>query len=166
MPEQTGQQLADMISARMDEFVAACEGIDENTANRAPKGRWSPKQIVSHVLGPEGPGITHDLRKFIEEDMPTIELEAENPFFFERRARMNFGELLTQFENDYGELVRFARNLTPGELDRKARVPLLRDTELGEYPTLEDMIGGLYNYHLQFHADHMREIVNELKAAS
>ncbi|MHB8108526.1 MAG: maleylpyruvate isomerase [Syntrophorhabdaceae bacterium] len=166
MSKQTGQQLADMLSARIDDFVNACEDIDESMATRAPKERWSPKQIVSHILGPEGPGITHDLKKFIDQDMPSIELEAENPFFFERRARMNFSELLTQFENDYGEIVIFVRPLTPEQLDRKARVPLLRDTDLGEYPTLEDMVAGLLNYHLKFHTDHMREIVEALKATS
>ena len=53
------------------------------------------------------------------------------------------------------------------ELDRQAHVPMFKETPLGEYPTLEIMIGmlcGLENSHIQFHIFHLREILQELDA--
>jgi hypothetical protein len=57
--------------------------------------------------------------------------------------------------------------LSPEELDRQAHVPMFKETPLGEYPTLEIMIGmlcGRENSHIKFHISHMREILQELGA--
>jgi len=46
-----GNELARVVRLKADEFKKACEGITEETASRAPEGRWSPKEIISHLVG-------------------------------------------------------------------------------------------------------------------
>ena len=56
MASITGTQLAQSVRQKIAELKGACAGLDEVAASRAPAGRWSPKEILSHLWGPEGSG--------------------------------------------------------------------------------------------------------------
>ena len=162
--ETRGKQLAQEIRQKVQDLKQVCRGVDENLASRAPKERWSPKQILSHLSGPEGTGHLPILRAFIESDVPMIDLDTENPFFTGNRVRMSFNELVAECERNYERIASLAAELSAEQLGRKAHIPKLKDTPLGEYPTLEGMIHGLGEYHVQFHIDHLREILAALSA--
>ncbi|MFO7595744.1 MAG: maleylpyruvate isomerase [Desulfocurvibacter africanus] len=165
MATTTGAQLAHGIRQEIQELKQVCAGLDESIASRAPAGRWSPKGILSHLLGPEGSGLLPILAVFLDQDTPRIDIEAENPFFSENRARMSFAQLITDVEREYERMAEFAAGLSREQLDRKARIPMLKDTPFGEYPTLEvwiGLLGGTEQSHLRFHSGQMREIMGEL----
>ena len=164
MTTSRGKQLAQEIRQKVQELKGACQGVDENLAARAPQERWSPKEILSHLSGPEGTGHQPLLRAFLDSDTPTIDLDAGNPFFTEKRARMRFGELVVECEKNYERIANFSAGLSEAELERKAHIPELKESPLGEYPTLAAMINGLGEYHIQFHIDHLREILAALAA--
>lgn len=162
MATSTGTQLAQIIRQRVEELRKVCEGLDESTAPRAPSGRWSPKEILSHLWGAEGSGYLSILQAYFESDSPTIDIDPENPFFSEKRAGMTFAQLFAEVEREYDRIARFAEGLTEEKLDRKAHIPKLKESPLGEYPPLEGMLSGLGDYHLKSHIDHMGEILQAL----
>ena len=162
MATSTGKQLAQDIRQKVGELKAVCDGVDEKTASQAPEGRWSPKEILSHLAGPEGSGYKQILQAFLDQDTPRLDLVGEDPFYSEKRAQMTFAELFTQVQRTYEEVATLAVGLSGDQLDRKAHIPILKDSPLGEYPTLKGLLGGLGSYHVKFHTDHLREILDEL----
>ena len=159
-PESAG--LANSIRQKVEEMNRLCKGLSEQNASRAPEGRWSPKQIISHLCGPEGVGHLPALGLILEQETPLIDLKAEDPFFTGKRTGMTMSELLAEFNKEYLQIADFVTGLSEAQLQRKARVPLFRESELGEYPTLAGFVGGLTDYHLDFHIKHMQEIIQAL----
>jgi hypothetical protein len=163
MAEITAEELARLVRQKMGEFADLSKDLNDEAASRAPEGRWSPKQIVSHISGPDGIGYLPMLQGFLDQDTPRFDIEGENPYFTERRAQMTFAGLLAEFEKEYGRIADFAAGLSADQLKRKAHVPLLKETPLGEYPTLAEWISALVDYHVGFHIDHLKEIRKALE---
>ena len=65
-------------------------------------------------------------------------------------------ELVTKIETDYGAIGTFIAGLSDEQLGRKAHVPFLKETPLGEYPTLGQWVGAVINYHLPDHINQLR----------
>jgi hypothetical protein len=162
MENSQASQLANMVRQKMEDFKEVCENLDENTASVAPSGRWSPKEIVSHLCGPEGTGHVSTIRNFLEKDTPRIDIQVEDSFFSEHRAGMPFAEFLAQFEREYNGVAELVTGLSDEQLGRKAHMPFLKNSPLGEYPTLADWIQVIGDSHLGSHTDHMREILEQL----
>ena len=158
MPTEAAR-LVRLIKRKVGELRRACKGIDEDMASCAPEGSWTPKQIVSHLCGPEGEGYMPYIRAFLDQDTPCLDIEASNPFYTERRASMTMAEMLDELARQYGRIADLTARLTDDQLARKAHVPLMKDTPMGEYPTLAMWIEALVKYHFDFHIDHMRKIL-------
>jgi hypothetical protein len=158
-----GTQLSQTIQAKTAEMIRLCEGLDDETASRSPSGRWTPKQIITHISGPDGIGFMPAIRRILEQDTPRIDIVAEDPFFTERRAQMPMKELIAEFVQEYAKIAGFLEHASEEQLVRKAHIPLFKDTPLGEHPTLAAFISALAGWHLDFHINHMKEVLQTLK---
>lgn len=162
MPASEGMELAEIIRRNVSEMRKLCEGLSEEVASRAPSGRWSAKQIISHLSGPDGIGFMPVIRTILEQDTPKIDIVAEEPFFGDRRSRMTMKELLAEFEKEYEGIAQVMAGAPEEQLARKAHIPLFKDTPLGEYPTLATFIGALGEWHMEFHLNHLKDILQAL----
>ncbi len=162
MAELNGKEIAKTVREKAVEFRRVCEGLDEENSSLAPEGRWSPKQIISHLCGPEGEGLLPGLRAFLEQDTPLLDIKPENPYWTDRRSHMILSELLAEFDREYLGIAAFVEGLSEEQLSRKAQIPMLKESQIGEYPTLAQWVLGLSGYHIGFHIDHMREIMQAL----
>jgi hypothetical protein len=61
-------------------------------------------------------------------------------------------------ESTYSEMGAFLSGLNEEQLNRKAQVPLLKETPIGEYPTLGQLAGALINFHLNDHVQQLRNL--------
>jgi len=84
------------------------------------------------------------------------------PFFTGKRTSMTLAELLSEFEGEYGRLAEVAEGLNLEQLERKAHIQILKETPLGEYPTLAGWISALSEYHLGSRIEHMKEVLKEM----
>ncbi|MDA8104587.1 MAG: hypothetical protein M0Z71_04330 [Nitrospiraceae bacterium] len=162
MPASEGTRIVRSIRKNVEAMERLCSGVDEVTTSKRPADRWSPKEIISHLCGREGIGMLPAVRSFIEQDTPRLDLHPEDPFFTGSRARMTFSGLLDTFGREYRQIADFVADLSAEQLQRKAHVPALKDAPMGEYPTLSDFLIVLVEHHLEFHINHMKEILQAL----
>ena len=165
MASQEGTKLAQLVRQKLGEMNRLCEGLDEGTASRAPEGRWTPKEIISHLCGPEGIGIVPALQAILQQDTPLIDMEAANPYYTGKRTQMTFSELLSEFQGEYGRMADLVERLSDEQLVRKAHIPLFKELPMGEYPTLAMFVQALAEFHLVDHIDHMKAILQGLGVA-
>jgi hypothetical protein len=160
MATKAGEALAERLERQAAQVRQACAGLDEATAARTPPGedRWSAKQVISHLCGPEATGHTAGLRRFLDEETPLLDIEAGNPFYTARREQESLRELLSDFEAEFGRIAAFVRPLTDDQLGRKARIPMLKESPLGEYPTLGQWVGAIADFHTGFHLEQLGRI--------
>ena len=165
MANPQGTELARTIRSGMEELQKVCAGMTEDIASKAPADRWSPKQIVSHLTGQDGIGFMPAFERILAQDTPKIDIIAEDPFFTERRSRLTLKELLAEAAAEYTKIADLALSLSEDQLKRKAYIPLFKDTDLTEYPTLAAFMGGLCGWHMGFHIRHMKDVLKELGVA-
>jgi hypothetical protein len=165
MTSTEGPKLAEMLRQKVEELSKLCANVDETMASQAPADRWTPKQVLSHLLGHEGGGLTKSLQAYLEQDNPQIDLDPGNHFYTEKRSRMTFVQLLAEVRVEYGRMADVVAGLSAEQLARKAHIPALKESPLGEYPTLAVFLSGMAEHHVAFHIDHMREILRALGKA-
>ncbi len=165
MVSQAATSLSDALGQKVRELEEAAAGIGDETAGQRPaEGQWCVKEVLSHLCGDEGEDFGAGLRRFLEEDTPLIGVVAGLPYFTPQRQKMSVSDLLATARRQYGEIAIFLGGLRDDELAHKARIPLLKETPIGEYATLAQWAGAIINFHLPDHINQLRTIRDQVGA--
>ena len=157
MVSQAATSLSEALGQKIRELEEVASAVGKEAAGRRPgEGEWCVKEVLSHLCGDEGVGFPAGLSRFVEEDTPLIGVVAGLPYYTPKRQGMTVGDLLSAVRSQYQEMAGFLAGLTDQELARKGRVPLLKDTPIGEYPTLGQWAGAIINFHLMDHVNQIR----------
>jgi hypothetical protein len=149
-----GEALSQQLSAKVQEVKDAVSGMTEDQAAK-PKaeGEWSAKQVLSHLCGDDDALSMYEFQRFLDEETPPLGIEPGR--YGDVRKDASVSELVSKIDSDYTEIGKFFAGLNDEQLARKAHVPFLKETPLGEYPTLGQWAGAIINFHL---ADHINQI--------
>jgi len=152
-----GGSLSDQLGARIGEIKEAVAGLsDEQASSPQGEGEWCVKEVLSHILGDQA--TLQRFRRFVQEDNPELSVNPGVSYYDQSRQGSDLGDLVSSIESDYGEIGRFLAGVTDEQLARTAHVPLLKQTPLGEYPTLAQWAGFLVNVHLTQHVGQLRAL--------
>jgi hypothetical protein len=149
------QGLQEQVSSKVNEIKSLVAGLSSEEASKKPSAdEWCVNEVLSHLLGPELGSWKGGIESIVKEDTPLIDL-TPGISYYERRSGESTEELLAEFEKEYNAVGEYLGSLTEEQLNRKAHVPIFKETPLGEYPTLAQFAGGIINFHM---ADHVQQI--------
>ena|SRR3972149_6047499 len=152
-----GNSLSEQLSAKVGEIKQIAAGMADDEASK-PKaeGEWSAKQVLSHLCGDTDALSMYEMKRFLNEDTPDLGLTPGN--YGDARKNESIAALMSKIDTDYAEIGRFLAGLSDEQLDRKAHIPFLKETPLGEYPTLGQWAGAVITFHLNDHINQLRTL--------
>jgi len=152
-----GSALSEQLAAKVKEVTAAAAGLsDDQAAKPKADGEWSAKQVLSHLCGDTDALSMYEFKRFLAEDTPDLGLSPGN--YGDIRKSAPVSELVSRIESDYAAIGSFLAGLNDDQLGRKAHIPFLKETPLGEYPTLGQWAGAVIHFHLADHLNQLRAL--------
>jgi hypothetical protein len=152
----TGPTLQQQLDQKVQEIKQAVSAIDEQKATKQPaEGEWSAKEVLSHLCGADDALSMYEFRRFLTEETPDLGITPGS--YSDVRKDAPLSELVSKLDSDYGQIGKFFAGLNDEQLNRKAHIPFLKETPLGEYPTLGQWAIGMIQFHLN---DHVQQLQN------
>jgi len=152
----SGPTLQQQLNQKVQEIKQAVSGLNEEKASKAPgEGEWSAKQVLSHLCGQDDALSMYEFKRFLNEETPALGITPGS--YGDVRKDAPLSELVSKLDSDYAQIGTFLAGLNDEQLNRKAHIPFLKETPLGEYPTLGQWAIGLINFHLN---DHVQQLKN------
>jgi uncharacterized damage-inducible protein DinB len=157
----TGASLKDQMSQKTQEIRQAVTGLSEDKAEKEPaEGEWCAKEVLSHLGGRDSLDILARAKRFIEEDTPVLDIP-RGVSFYETRRNMSLADLTAIVDSTYAQIGTFLGGLTDEQLNRKAQIPLFKETPIGEYPTLAQWASFVINFHINAHIQQLRALAQQ-----
>lgn len=154
----SGPELKQQLESRIAEIKELVSRVDESRASRAPAaGEWCVKEVLTH-LGVDSSALARYKRIVEEEDTPFVEIVPGQSNFDEQQRARPVSAILGDVVAHYSEVAEYLGSLSSEQLQRKAHVPLFKETPIGEYPTVEQLASGLIDFHMAAHVGQLQNL--------
>jgi uncharacterized damage-inducible protein DinB len=158
MVTQASNRLAEQLREQAHGIERAVAGLSESDARRPPgAGAWSVVEVLSHLCGADATAFLSTITRFIDEEQPTIDV-VPGISHFESRSGASLDELSAEFRTQYETIASYLGGLSDAQLQRTAHIELLKQTPFGAYPTLEQWVTTISDFHLKGHIAQIAEI--------
>ncbi len=152
-----GNALSEQMAQKVGEIRQTLAGLSDEGASKPPaEGEWSAKQVLSHLCGDSDALSMYEFKRFLAEDNPDLDLVPGN--YGDAHKSAPLPQLLSRIESDYAAIGSFLSGLSDEQLGRKAHIGFLKESPLGEYPTLGQWAGAVINFHLADHVNQLRTL--------
>lgn len=130
--------------------------LPDDVATRHADGRWSPRDVVAHMLAVEPRALVERVHLMVAEDDPVIAgVDEDEALVSSGLLARPLPWLLDEFDRARAEHLRWLRALTPAQLARSGR-----HEQLGVI-TVANVL-----HHIAFHdLNHLRQIASMLEPA-
>ena len=153
----SGPSLQQQLDQKVQEIRQAVSGIDEQKATKRPAdGEWSAKEVLSHLCGADDALSMYEFTRFLNEETPALGITPGS--YSDVRKDAPLPELVSKIDSDYAQIGKFFAGLSEEQLNRKAHIPFLKETPLGEYPTLGQWAIGVIQFHLNDHLQQLQSL--------
>ena len=155
----SGPTLKQQLDQRVGELKQTVAGVSEDKATaRSGEGEWCVKEVLSHLSGDDHALGMYEFKRFVEEDTPELGITPGVSYFGPEREKASVPELVSTIEEQYSEIGTFLSGLNDEQLARKAHIAFLKETPVGEYPTLAQWSMAIINFHLPDHISQLRTL--------
>ncbi len=158
----TPAMLKDQLATKTTELKAAVAGVSEDKATQKPDGeQWCIKEVLAHLVGDEDALTMYQFKRFLDEENPDLSQNLTPGQVPSAKERASVSKLVADIESQYAQIGTFLSGLSDEQLSRKGRVPFLKETPLGENPTLGQWAGAIINFHLPDHIQQLRTLAQQ-----
>jgi hypothetical protein len=147
---------ADTAWARLGRHL---EGLEPHLDRAPAPGEWSAREVLSHLLGPEGAGLEPALRRFTTPPYPTLDFHPGDPAMSAGRKTLTLAQLRGALDAQRQAALGYLSSLPETELQaRKVRIPAFKQFLGTEEISLAVFTGAMFEFHWTDHAGQLGKI--------
>ncbi len=155
----TNAALKDKFDEKATAIESMVSGISEEQANRRPAdGEWCVRDVLCHLSGDAEHSFRDDLGRFLEEDMPALDLSPGSLYWTSEREGASVQDLAKAVAQQYRDIGVLVGGLTDEQLSRPGRIAFLKEVRGSDEIKLGEWIAVISEYHLNQHLGQLKAL--------
>ncbi len=134
------------------------EGMEPYMDRSDAPGQFTTREVLAHLLGEPGRKPTAFLERFAHHDLPASEVSPGQTQVTAERRAMTLQQFLDAIDAQRREVFAYLEGLSEADLDRKARIPFLKQALGTDEVPIPVYVGVIYDFHWNDHAGQLTKI--------